>query len=200
MKFFGNANMQQNKVLTPVLDLVGSFPTDPKVGQLAFTQGILYICIQIVDDTPYWAPLTKFMTSYTHVQGVASDEWTIPHNLNTNAISVTVYDTDNKVLIPDEIETDGLNSAIVRLGYEATGKAVILTGNPEGSSQPAYSYEEFVTPMSDEWVIVHALGYNPIVRVFIGNEEVQPLSIVHDSTSQVTITFSTPLTGWVKLI
>jgi hypothetical protein len=50
------------------------------------------------------------------------------------------------------------------------------------------------------WVIPHALGRYPIVRIFIGNQEVQPETITFDTLDQVTVTFTTAQVGQAKLI
>jgi hypothetical protein len=54
--------------------------------------------------------------------------------------------------------------------------------------------------LSDTWTVIHGLGYYPITRVFIGNQEVQPLSITHDSVNQTTIRFTTSQVGTAKFI
>ena len=41
-------------------------------------------------------------TNFTHEQGIASDTWIITHNLNKRP-SVTVVDSSDSVIVPDEI-------------------------------------------------------------------------------------------------
>lgn len=200
MKFYGEAHLQQNNLRDAVIPLDSTFPILPKVGQIVFKDRILYICVEIVDNLPIWVPLTNEITAYTHIQSTSSSAWNINHPLNTTHVSVTVYDTLNRVVLPNEVIVNGSSSLTVDFGTPAQGKVVVLTGNFDGQTKPTYAFEFFQTNPSTSWVIPHALGRYPIIRVFIGNQEVQPASITFDTMDQVTITFSTPQVGQVKLI
>jgi len=200
MKFHGEANLQQNFLRNAVIPLDEDFPTTPVVGQLVFTQGILYICVQIVDDLPYWVPLTQVITSFVHYQDSASASWEIEHNLNSSAVSVTVYDTMNRVVIPNDVTILNASNVQVDFGAPFQGSAVVLTGNPDGAVAPTYAFEFMQTSPSTTWTINHGLGRYPIVRVFVGNQEVQPASVVFTNINTVTLTFTTPQVGQAKLI
>lgn len=200
MKYHGDVELQQNYLKNAVIPLDTYFPVSPKVGQIVFKDRILYICVQIVDNTPIWVPLTNEITAYTHIQSSSSTVWTVNHPLNTSHVSVTVYDTNNRVVLPDEVTV--VNSSQVTVGFStaAQGKVVVLSGTFEGQAKPTYAYEHYQTNPSTTWVIPHGLGRYPIVRVFIGNQEVQPESITFDTLDQVTITFSVAQVGQAKLI
>jgi len=200
MKFYGNANLQQNELQNAVLSTVTAFPTSPKVGQVAFVNSIVYICVDLGVDLPVWVPMTREITAYTHTQNTPSSTWTISHNLNTTSVNVMIYDGLSRVIIPDEIETTGPNTVSVSFAAGLAGRAVVISGHIDGNVKPTYAYTHYQSEASTTWPIVHGLGYNPIVRVFVGNNEVQPASITHDSTSQVTITFSTAQVGYARLI
>lgn len=200
MKFFGDANMQQNQLQQAVIPLELAFPATPKVGQIAFVNKILYICVSITDMLPVWVPLSRELTLYTHTQPVAADTWSITHNLNTTSVQVQVFDSNDKMVIPDEITVTGANTATVEFNTPITGRAVVLTGHNDGLTKPVYSYMFYQTESSNNWVVMHNLGREPIVRVFIGNQEVQPASITHNSSNQLTINFNAAYTGIAKLI
>ena len=200
MKFYGHANLNQNELQNAVLSTLTSFPENPVVGQLAFMSRIVYICVQITPAPAIWVPLTREITAYTHVQDVADVEWTVTHNLNTGSVNFQVFDGSNKVLIPNSIEVTSPNTATVLMNTAMAGRVVCVTGHFDGNVKPTYAYTHYQSSGSVEWVIVHNLGYNPIVRVFIGNNEVQPATIVHDSVNQVTITFTSPQVGYARLI
>jgi hypothetical protein len=200
MKFYGDANLQQNELQNAVLPIETAFPASPKVGQIAFVNSIVYICVSLGSSLPVWVPMTREITAFTHNQSVSSDTWTIEHSLNTTSVQVQIFDGSNRVLIPDEVEVLTPNTVQVSLSTAITGRAVVLTGHFDGNVKPTYSYTHYQSPASTSWVIVHGLGYNPIARVFIGNQEVQPQSITHDSTNQVTITFATAQVGYARLI
>lgn len=200
MKFYGEANLQQNFLKQAVLPLDESFPATPVAGQLVFKSSILYICISITDNLPVWAPLTKELTSYTHTQATASSTWTINHGLNTRSVFVMVYDDADRVVIPDQIQVNGLNTVTVNLSSAATGRVVVLSGHIDGNSPPSYAYEHYQTTPSTTWTITHNLGRNPIVRIFVGNQEVQPLTTTFTSSNVVTVTFTTAQQGTAKLL
>ena len=200
MKFYGEAHLQQNNLREAVIPLDTTFPVTPKVGQIVFKDRILYICVEINDGLPTWVPLTNEITSYTHIQATDAAVWTINHPLNTPNVSVTVYDTANRVVIPGDIQVVGSSQVVVSLGTATQGKVIILAGNMEGQTKPTYAFEYYQTNPATSWQIVHGLGRYPIVRIFIGNQEVQPESITFDSTDVVTVTFSTPQVGQAKLI
>ena len=200
MKFYGHANLQQNELQNAALSTLSNFPVLPVVGQLAFVNSIVFICISNLNDLPIWVPMTREITAYTHSQPTGASTWSITHGLNTTSVNVQIFDSFNKMVIPDEIEVTGPNTVNVTLAAAMTGRAVVLSGHFDGNVKPTYSFTFYQNSASTTWVIQHNLGYNPIVRVFIGTAEVQPQSIVHDSTNQVTITFSTAQVGYARLI
>jgi hypothetical protein len=201
MKFYGHANLQQNELQNAVLTVLTAFPTDPKVGQIAFVNSIVYVCIQnTAPNPPIWVPLTQEITAYTHTQSTASSTWSITHNLNTTSINVQVFDGNNRVIIPDEIEVTGPTTCAITLAGAITGRATIVTGHFDGVQKPTYAYTYYQTEASTTWTIVHNLGYDPIVRVFIGTSEVQPATVSFPDTNTVVITFDTAEVGTVRLI
>jgi hypothetical protein len=120
--------------------------------------------------------------------------------MNTTLPSVQVYGADNKVVFPDDITIVDNNTVKVNFARAVTGRAIILSGTRSGSNRPTYAYEHTQTTLSNTWVVPHNLGYNPIVRIFVGNAEVQPMSIVHDSLFQCTISFTQQYVGIARLI
>jgi len=200
MKFYGHADLNQNELQNAVLTTLTQFPDNAKVGQVAFVNSIVYICTRISPLPAVWVPLTREITSYTHAQETPSTEWYIVHSLNTTSVNIQVYDNFNNVMIPDSIVTTGPNTATVTLGTGSTGRAVVVTGHIDGQVRPTYAYTHYQSSASDTWTIGHNLGYNPIVRVFIGTDEVQPASISHPDTNTTVITFTTAQTGYAQLI
>jgi hypothetical protein len=199
MKFYGHANLQHNELQNAALTTLTVFPDTPVMGQLAFVNSIVYICVQ-GGELPVWVPLTREITAYTHSQAEPASTWTITHSLNTTSVNTQVYDNLNSVLIPDDIQTTGPNTQTIRFNTAVAGRAVIVSGSYDGKVRPTYAYTHYQSSANATWVVAHNLGYHPITRVFIGNSEVQPASIVHNSTNQVTITFSTPQVGYARLI
>jgi len=200
MKFFGHADLQKNQLQNAALQTLSSFPSSPVVGQIAFVNSIVYICASVENSLPIWIPLTREITAYTHLQNSASTSWSITHGLNTTSVQVQVFDGANKMVIPDDIEITSVNSVTIAFNTQMTGRAIVLSGHFDGNVKPTYSFTHYQSESSTTWTVVHGLGYNPIVRVFIGNQEVQPASITHDTANQTTITFSTSQAGYAKFI
>ena len=199
MKFYGHANLQQNELQNAALSTLTAFPVTPVVGQIAFVNSTVYICVGS-GQLPVWVPLTREITAYTHSQPDASSTWTINHDLNTTSVNVQVFDASSRMVIPAEIETTSPTVVTVMFGTAQAGRAVIVSGHFDGQVKPTYAYTHYQNSASTTWTITHNLGYNPIVRVFVGNQEVQPLSTVFNSTNQVTLTFATAQAGYAQLI
>ena len=215
MKFYGNASFQQggsssttdilaadgsSQLQNAVLSSLTVFPTDPRQGQIAFVNSTVFICVSVADSLPVWVPMTREITAYTHAQGTASTTWYINHNLNTTSTNVQIYDNTGSVVIPNSIMTVDMNNVAVTFGTAIQGRAVVVTGYFDGNPRPTYNYTYYQGTASTTWTIIHNLGYNPIVRVFIGNQEVQPLTVTFNNANQVTLTFSTAEAGYACLI
>jgi hypothetical protein len=199
MKFYGDANLQQNELQNAVLSTLTQFPSPPKQGQIAFVRSVVYICVT-AGELPVWVPLTNEITAYTHNQEGLSANWSISHPLNTMSVNVQVYDGTNNVIIPDSIVTTGPGTVLVNFSTATGGRAVVITGQFDGNPKPTYAFTYYQNPASTTWTITHNLGYNPVVRVFIGNDEVQPLTTSHPSIMQTVITFTTAQAGYARLI
>lgn len=200
MKFYGHANLQQNELQNAVLPIESAFPVSPKVGQLAFVNQTVYICVSLANSLPVWVPMTREITAFTFSQANPSATWNVTHNLNTSSIQVQIFDGLQQVVIPDVIEVLSPTAARVTFSSPLAGKAVVLTGHFDGNVKPTYSYTFYQDTAATTWVIGHNLGYNPIIRAFVGNQEVQPTTITHDSVNQTTITFTTAQAGYARLI
>jgi hypothetical protein len=198
MKSFGNIDLQNNFLLNPVLKEVENYPASPKVGQFIFKNKRVMICVEIASGLPIWAPLTVVLNTHIHEQTTAATTWTIPHGLNASAVMAQIVDVDGKHVIPDEIQCT-YNQVVVTFYSAMTGRAVLMLGNDDGLARVNPSFEASFENLS-VWVVNHILGYNPLVRVFVGMQEVQPASIVHNSLNQLTVTFSTPQSGQVRCI
>jgi hypothetical protein len=200
MKSFGNINFQQNLAQQLAFEVESGFPAEPVVGRVIFTNKRLYICVEIADNTPVWIPLTNEVNTYTYVQETPSDTWTIEHDLVTTTPLVQVYEPGPSMVIPDEINIIDNSTIEVKFGTAIAGTAVVMYGDINGGQKSEYAYTHYQTDLDDEWVIDHNLGYNPIVRVFIGTEEVQPASINFPTLNQAVITFSMPRVGVARLV
>jgi hypothetical protein len=200
VKFFGNIDLNDNQIKQAVLGQENDFPANPQVGRIVFKNSRVFVAVNI-DGLITWIPLTNVINTYLHTQPTAADTWNVSHNLNTTTPLVQVYEEGtNKMFIPDNITIVDNNNLTINMTTPVSGRAVVMSGELTGTGVPAYSFVYEQTTPNAVWTIVHGLGYHPLVRVFVGNQEVQPLSITHDSITQTTITFSSPQTGVARLI
>ena len=200
MKFYGNADLQNNEIRQAVMQAETDFPVPAVAGRIIFLQKRVYICAEILSGLPVWIPLTNEINTYMQTISTASTTWTITHNLQTMAPLVQIYNTDNLMVIPEEITIVDNNTVSITFGIAQNGTAVVMFGDISGAAKPSYAYEWFQNSSSTSWVITHGLGHYPIVRVYVNNEEVQPASIVHNSINQTTITFTTAQVGYATFL
>jgi hypothetical protein len=195
----GSLDLKGNDLIGAVFGLEDNFPTDPRPGRFMMKGKVLYLCIEIADGVPVWVPLTRQITMLKFTQESAALEWTISHNLNVSIALVQVFDADGNVVIPNNINCTTLNQVTITFGLPTAGFAIIQRGEVDGATPPLYAFETSFSN-SDTWVINHNLGYNPTIQCYIGQDMVQPVSIVHNSLNQSTVTFSTAKTGSVRCI
>lgn len=199
MKFFGHADLLQNQLQNAALETLTYFPSLAVSGQIAFVNSVVYICVES-GELPVWVPLTREISGHNHVQSTPLSTWVVQHDLNTTVVNIQVFDSNNRAFIPDEVEVLTPNSVQIAFSSDTVGRAVVLSGHLDGNTKPTYSYTHYQSTAASEWVIVHGLGYSPIVRIFIGTQEVQPSSITHTNSTQVNVTFATPQVGYARLI
>ncbi len=201
MKVHGKLNLLGNPVSNFALQMETDWPIDPQPGRVLFREQdrMLYICAEM-GELPVWVPCAQVKDMYRHAQGEAALEWTVQHDLNMNPVLLQVYDASGKWIVPDEILCNDLNRATVKFNTPVAGTAIAIRGEMFGTPAENLSYEQDFTTASAEWVVVHNLGYNPDIKVYVNNQQVQPQSIVHNSTNQATVTFTTPQTGFVRCV
>jgi hypothetical protein len=201
MKHYGNIDLNNNLMQKMVFETEINFPDIAIPGRIVFKDKRVYICAEIVTGFPVWIPLTNELDTFVLRQTTPSATWTVTHNLNTVNPLVQVYGTDLKMVIPDNITVVDNNTVLVTFGYPIAGRCVAMFGSSlVGASKSLVSFEYTQTSPSATWIINHDLGYYPIVRIFVGNEEIQPAGIVHNSIFQTTVTFTMPFVGIARLV
>ena len=199
MRILGNWDMMYNQIQNVVIQPLNNFPQIPKPGQIIFKNKTIYFCAEIGDGLPIWIPISGEIDVVLHTQSTPSTLWTINHNLNSSTVFVQVYDTAGRMIIPQDIDTSVLNTVTILFETEQDGRAVVMLGALSGKPKDTIAYTQSFDS-SSVWVVTHGLGYFPVVRVYVGNYEVQPASIVNDSTTQLTVTFSAPKSGIVRCV
>ena len=189
MEIHGNLNMLGvGKLVAASIAVDTNFPVNPQVGRFLFKDRRLFVCVDI-SSLPIWVPLTQEIDVYHHVQSSAALEWTIPHNLGSARVLVQVFDQNNKVIQPDEIDCSVKNQATIRFPIPYAGAAIVQLGETIGQPKVEYAFTQSFTA-TDTCVVNHGLGYNPDIVAVQNGYIVQPLSVVYDSTTQCTVTFA----------
>lgn len=199
MRVIGELDLTKNLLKNFKLEQLSNFPSDAVPGTFIFKDKRVMVCVELDGSIPVWVPLTQEIATYIHDQPTNASTWVINHSFNAAIAMVQVFDEFNKMVIPNEIDCSVENQVTIYFSSASRGKAVIMLGATDGVAKPDIAYEE---DFSDEsvWVVNHGLGYNPEIRVYINGQEVQPVSIVHNSTTQTTVTFSSSQSGTVRCI
>jgi len=204
MDFHGHINLQENQMRKLAFGAETDFPSSPVVGRMVFKGFTLYMCVALNGVLPIWIPVTNTINTYKHTQAVASASWVIEHKLTAEYPVVQVYDENNQLAIPDTVTSTGEQEITITFGAAFTGKAIILSSDEIPAdgvgilSPDAVAYAKSFTAEATI-VVKHNLGYYPILRAYIGGDEVQPVSVIHDSIFQLTVTFGSAQTGVLRL-
>lgn len=202
MQSFGHINFNNNQAQQVAFQMETDFPATPVLGRILFKDKRVYICVEI-GAIPVWVPLTSEIDTYTYRGNVttASDVWVITHNLNSVYPLVQIYDANHVMIHPNDVTANDNNTCTVTFTTPQSGVAVLMHGSDlYGSPKLHQAFEFFQTSPDVTWTIPHDLGYNPVVRVFVGSTEVLPLTITHTSVFQTILTFSTAQVGIARLL
>lgn len=199
MDVHGSFNLKGNLLHETGFAPESGFPPNPSPGRFAFVDKRPYICAEVLAGTPAWVPLTKEIDTYIHRQTSPGVEWTINHNLNCKEVFVQVIGSDGKLFVPDVVDMSTKNRVTISTTTPMTGVALVMRGSTEGAIRPDVALE---VDFADQTVVVvnHDLGYNPKVTVIVESYEVQPVSVVHNTVNQLTVTFSAARTGTIRLV
>ena len=202
MKSYGDLDFQSANSVNDVkvrLAIETDFPQSPLAGRILFVNKRVMICVDIVAGVPVWVPLTNELDAYIHTQTSASTTWTINHGLNNNNVFIQVMTAAGHTVFPDDIDLSVTNVATVTFNQAITGRAIAMLGSLSGTPKDNVVYQQSYTNQQ-VWTVAHGLGYYPVIRVYIGGYQVQPVSIVNDSLTSATVTFSSAESGFVNCI
>jgi hypothetical protein len=115
-----NVDFNCNQALNLRVEILSEDPTVLVSGKLWFNSSDsslrYYNGSQVVN-------LSTGFSVYTHTQGVASDTWSIEHNLNRH-VQITIVDSGDNVVEGAE-SYDDLNNITIEFGAPFTGKAYL---------------------------------------------------------------------------
>ena len=200
MKINGHLDLQGNMLRNVTLEPLTSWPDEPKPGSFIFKDKRVYICLSTEEAVPVWLPMSNELQTHVHDQFQAESVWVIDHHLQVSGCILQVLNSDNHAIEFDEAEFV-LNQATVRFAEPQSGRAILVHGATEGIPRNPVAHQQIYSEPSEVWVVNHNLGYEPIIRAFSGQMEVQPYSIVHSEDAKTAmLTFSSPVSGRVRCI
>ena len=130
-----------------------------------------------------------------HTQSTPSATWTFIHNLSTQYPNVTVYDSNNNIVLPQSITATNANTLVLEFGSPVAGYATAgIGGIIEVNGRTIKQY--FTSSLS--WRFEHNLGdrFATIQTYDSSYEKIIPQTIsLTDATSSV-ITFPEVTEGW----
>lgn len=199
-KVYGNLNLEFGSLTNFSFGEQADFPLNTKPGDTILKDGRLMTCTKMDGGLPLWVPLTQQISMKTHNQVAPSSRWIFAHAMNIGAPVVQAWDELGEVMMPSRIVVVDTNTIEAFFPMPVAGALTVMAGIDSGIPAADIAFQTVIEEASTSWIITHNLGYNPKVDVMIEGYIVQPLRILHDSTAQLTITFSTPRAGKVILV
>jgi hypothetical protein len=132
---------------------------------------------------------------YLYTQTTGSTTWTVIHNLNYDYPNVTVYDADNKVMIPADVTSINENTTQITFATAESGHALVSIGGISTGAADRFLFT--ASTATGSWVIDHNLGYKYVnIDVYDGDDEqLIPEKVTALSVNRTQIDFATPTVG-----
>ena len=138
---------------------------------------------------------------YLHTQSNVSSSWVITHSLNFKYVNIDVYDSNDRILLPQTITAQDANTTIVTFATPTSGNAIISKGgatvNLENINIDSSRYLHIQPTAATMWSVTHSLEYDyPSVTVYDGSDKIiTPDEITRVSNTRLTISFASPERG-----
>ena len=129
-------------------------------------------------------------------QGTPSSTWSINHNLGLQHPNVTVYNSDDQIVIPQSVTADGGTSMTITFSEPVAGSATLSTGGAS-SNITGRTFMFGQSSPSPLWRVTHSLGERyPAVTVYDEADNVIIPERIHaSSTGNAEIYFQDPTSG-----
>jgi hypothetical protein len=123
VNILGGINLHSS--MTFKVNTSNTLPENPEIGTLAIKDGMLYGYFTI-QGVEVWYPFSSQNSSYVHTQGVASQEWIIQHNLNSENIWYQVRDSQGNITMVGAETITSRNEIHLKFSIPITGVAVLV--------------------------------------------------------------------------
>ena len=132
---------------------------------------------------------------YLHDQSTASTTWTMIHNLGSKYPNVTVYDSNDEIIIPASITATTSNQTTLTFPSAVAGVAQMGLGGGTTVSGRTFIFEQGTA--STLWAVTHSLGEQfPAVTVYDADDRVLlPAEIQSIDSNHMEITFQNATSG-----
>lgn len=150
----GGFNVQNNN---------SSFPLNPRSGQFALVDGVLYI-YSTIRTISTWYPLTNRRNGYVHLQGVEAMSWNVQHGFGSKDIIYIVYDENDAV---QQVGADFVSDDTIRVNFSepTKGKCVAFCAEDNFAQQVSTSMLTVGSVyMTGESIMVSGEDIVPIIR------------------------------------
>ena len=126
--------------------------------------------------------------SYVHEQTVSSSVWNVAHDIGTSYPSIEVFNADNEVVLPQNIEVIDANNVRITFPVNVVGHAAITTG---GGHPPINTSSFYISSSVNNDTITFTQGDGTTDTVSIIDATVDSSSFyVSSSVALNTITFT----------
>jgi len=135
---------------------------------------------------------------YVHSQTSDSTTWAITHNIGHKYPVVTVYDTDDQIMLPETGTATDSDTFTLTFNEAIQGTAILSVGGVGTNAGNNYIHTQSET--STNWRVTHSLSQQyPNITVFDENDEVIiPESITATSDNNADIVFSSDQIGYAN--
>ena len=130
-----------------------------------------------------------------HTQSEPASTWTFVHNLSTQYPNVTVYGSNNNIILPQSITATNANTLVLEFGTPVSGYATAgIGGTIEVNGRTIKQY--FTSSLN--WRFEHNIGdrFVSIQTYDSGYEKIIPQTIALTDTTSSVITFPEATEGW----
>ena len=135
---------------------------------------------------------------YVHSQTSDSATWTINHNIGSQYPVVTVYDTDDAMMLPETGTATDSDTFTLTFNEAIQGKAVVSIGGIGTNAGANYIHTQGSS--TTNWRVTHSLSEQyPNVTIYDGSDQVIiPETITAASSNETDIVFSEAQSGYAN--
>lgn len=142
MKVYGDLTLNESgantehKIQAFGLGLLPEFPDVPRLGNIVFKDKKVYIYCTL-NTLGVWLPLTSEIVSYSALF-TDINPWICVHHLDSAETVLQIYDTENRMLIPDRIDQSVSGRTIITFSQNMSGRIFIVQRLANTDRQSVY--------------------------------------------------------------